>query len=296
MTNLKATSSLLNLKAPTVLLMGPPGSGKTTSLVTLLSAGIEVFDIITEPNGLDAILDAIRRAPNSEELMSRFHWHVVSARAAGWNALRKAAKDIGSMSFKDLKFMKPEKTADVMIELQDTCKDFTCARTGAHFGDVSTWDDKRALVIDSLSGVNEICRTLVVGFKPSPDVGEWGVMVGQEYNFIYQLLFECDCFFVVTAHINRTADEITGATQITPAAMTYPFSGKIGKDFSEVILAHRIKDKFSWSTSETNADVKNRALPISDSLPPDFATIISTHRARVESITSAQSMPASPAL
>lgn len=274
--------------------MGPPGSGKTTSLVTLLEAGLEVFVIFTEANGLDSMIDAInfipgtwprKVRPDAAELMKRFHYHVLPPPSAGMSAIRQAAIQVGTMSFKDLKTVRPDRSPDTMIALIDAVNAFTDQRTGVIYEDVALWDDSRALVIDGLSGINEIVRKLTVGHKPSPDQGEWGVMMGQEHDFIYNLIHETKCYFVLLAHINRSVDDITQMKQITPAAITYSNSAKLGKDFSEVILAKREKDKFLWSTSESQTDIKNRALPISDSIPPDFRLLVDAHRARVASLT-----------
>ena len=57
--------------APSVLIEGSPGSGKTTSIVTLLKAGIETFVIITEANGLDSLLDAVER---TDAPIDKLHW------------------------------------------------------------------------------------------------------------------------------------------------------------------------------------------------------------------------------
>jgi len=285
---------MTSIQPPSTLLFGPPGSGKTTAIATLLESGLDVFDIITEPSGLDSVLDAINYLPgrypreprpNANVLLSKFHWHVIESQSQALSAMRDTVKKIGLMSFKDLKSIRPEKSPDVMLKLLDLVDNFTDQRTGTSFGSAGDWDDSRVLVLDHLTGLNDIIYQLVVGHKPSPDQGEWGVMVGQERDFLRYLLGGCKCFLVVLAHVNKSTDEVSGMAQVTPAAMTYNFSGKIGIPFSEVVLAKRVKDKFTWSTSETLTDVKNRALPISDSLPPSFAPIILAHRDRVKSLT-----------
>lgn len=283
------------LQAPAVLLYGVPGAGKTWSIVTLLLAGIKVFIIITEPKALDSILDAIRldekRQPRPkpvvELLMSLLHYHVILPESVPWDAMKDIATKIAALSFKDLKSSRAERSPKLVVELLETCNDFVDDRSGKHFGDVATWGDDCALVLDSLSGLNRLMRQLVVGFKPSPDQAEWGIMVDQESNFLFTLLSNLRCYFVVLAHVNRGTDEVTLVTQHTPAAMTYNYSGKVGGDFSEVVQAKRIGGKFVWSTMETSADIKNRALPISDSLEPSFMPIVAAHRARVEALKGA---------
>ncbi len=294
------------IKAPTIGLMGEPGTGKTTSLVTFLEAGIEVFDLITDPSGLDSMLDAINYfplrnsrgekvpRPNAQELLQRFHYHVVPAPTAGFTALKDTVHKIGTMSFKDLKFISGGKDPSTMEALLNNCVAFHDDRTGVIYEDATEWGDNRVLALDGLSGLNEIVRKLVVGHKPSPDQGEWGIMVGAEHDFLYQLMAELRCYFVLLCHLTRSSDEISGAVQTVPKGITYNFSGSLGKDLSEVIRARRVKDVFTWSTSESDAAVKNRILPISDQLPPTFLPIIEGHRARVALMNSSAPPPAQP--
>jgi len=280
------------LKAPTLIIMGPPGSGKTYSIITLLESGLEVFDLITEPNGLDSILDVIMSRPNSTELLSRFHYHIVSPAAEGWAAMTAKAKVVGNLSFQDLaKQSDKAKSPDALLRLLAACNDFPDDRTGKRFGDVATWDDSRALVIDSLSGINRIARATAVGSKATPAIGEWGVMINLEDEFIFKLCADVNCYLVVLAHVNKFADNITGLTQISPRAITNSLGNDLGKNFSEVILARREKDKFFWSTSETMADVKNRAYPISSDLAPSFALAVAAHKSRAAALSNPPSSP-----
>lgn len=274
------------LKAPSIALIGPYGSGKTHSLITLLEAGIEVFDVILEPNALDTILDQIRKHPKSAELMNKFHWTTVSVSSANWDQMRDTMKKIGAMHYDDLAktFKDTKKTSAYITDLLDAVNNFHCERTGDYFGDVATWDDNRALVLDGLSGINRIARLTAVGGKPTPAMGEWGVMMNIEDAFLYKLCSECWCYFVLIAHVNKFVDEISGTTSVQMRAVTNSLGQDIGKNFSEVVLAKRMKDKFFWSTSENITDVKNRALPISDSLAPDFGQIVKVHEERKRSI------------
>lgn len=286
-------SASSRIKAPSAILMSPPGGGKSWSTVTWLMAGIEAFVIITEPNGLDSLLDCIRTMPDPnregykvprpgfEKLMSLLHYHEVKPKAAPWKDLMDTSRKVGLLTYKDLKSSASPRGPDVMLDLLQACNDFPDDLSGKKFGDVSTWGDNRVLIIDSLSGLNDIVRQLVIGHHPAPDKSDYQVMINQEQTFLYTLQSNCYCFFVVYAHVNRGNDELTGQKETTPAAMSYSYSGKVGKDFSEVILAKRVGTKFLWSTMELNTDIKNRALPISDNLPPDWGQLITVHRARV---------------
>lgn len=277
-------------KAPTGILMGAPGAGKTWSVITMALAGIECFIIITEPNGLDSLLDAIRFDRNKQprdaatqaRLRALIHWHVVLPKTAPWGDLVAVTKNIASMDFAAMKKMKAERRPEIVVNLLESCNDFIDDTTGKHYGDVTKWPDTRALFIDSLSGLNDIFRQLVVGLKPSPDQGEWGVMVDQQHNFLYTLLTNIHCYCFILAHLDRGMDEANLMTLVTPSAMTKKYSGKVGKDFGDVICAKRADGKFYWSTIESGTDLKNRALPLSEKLDPDFKQIVAVQHARVE--------------
>jgi len=68
---------------------GDAGAGKTWSLATLIEAGLEVFVLTTEPNGMDSLLDAVatKKLP-----LSKLHWHAVSPASPGWDGLIEVAK------------------------------------------------------------------------------------------------------------------------------------------------------------------------------------------------------------
>lgn len=271
----------MNLQAPATLLMGPPGCGKTTVLVTLAMAGIDVFVIITEPNGVESLLDAweAHKAP-----IEKLHWATVSPSPPGWKAMGEMGRMINAMSYKDLSEMKQgigKSEMKQFPQLLSLFENFKCERTGEEFGDVTTWDASRALVVDSLSGLNLIVMQHTVGFKPSPHQGEWGIAMNSLEMLLLKLTADCRCFFILTAHVDKEPNELTGGTTIYASALGRKLAPKIPRFFSEVILAKRAADKFLWSTASNEADLKNRALPVSSSLVPSFQPIVDAYRRRV---------------
>ena len=68
------------LQTPSIILCGPPGTGKTHACVTLAKAGIEVFSIITEPGGVESIIDA---AAKEGVPLDKFHWVYTPPAVAG---------------------------------------------------------------------------------------------------------------------------------------------------------------------------------------------------------------------
>jgi hypothetical protein len=275
----------LSLPAPKIILMGAPGTGKTWSIHTLLAAGIEVFMIATEANATDSVLDACKRANIP---VDRFHWKYCLPAAASWDSLFKMADVSNKLAYEDLAKLKTGVDRAQTAQfggLIKTFADFRCDHCGKSFGDCAQWDGSRALVLDSLSGVNLLSRYNHVGFKPTMHEGEWGVIMSNEETLINSLCNGLRCWFILMAHIEREPDQITGGTRITVSALGKKLAPKLGNFFSEVVLDTKNKDKFTWSTSETGTDVKNRALPISDALNPTFAPIVAVYKQRQSQTT-----------
>lgn len=271
------------LQPPSVLLLGDAGAGKSWSLATLVEAGLELFVLSTEPNGMDSVLDSLaeKKLP-----IDKVHWHAVSPSAPGWDALMDVAKKVNTMSYSEIAELKSgisKPKMDQWMNLLLSCKDFVDDRTGQHYGDVTEWGPDRALVIDSLSGLNKMAREYVVGLKPNLHQGEWGTAMSLEEGLIWQLCANRRCFFVLTAHLDRNVDEITQSTKLMVKALGNKLAPDIPKNFSEVVLAKRGTDKtpFLWSTADMQTTVKNRALAFNGELPPTFVPIVEAHRRRL---------------
>lgn len=274
---------MITLQPPSSILMGMPGSGKSYAIATYLKAGIETFILGTEPGFIDTVLDACRAGGISTD---RLHWHSLSASTPSWAALEDVAAKVNAMSYESLSLLKDgigKREMRGWMALLHACKDFPDDRTGQRFGDVTTWDDTRAFVIDSLSGVNDFAREHTAGFKPNLHPGEWGTAMELERNLIRKLVSDRGSYFTLITHLDRSVDEVTQSTTISVAALGNKLGPKLPKDFSEVILAQRPRkpgDPFTWRTIDAQADVKNRALPIADALPADFGQIVRVHEAR----------------
>jgi hypothetical protein len=278
------------IQPPSVLCMGPPGSGKTYALSTLIKAGLEVFVISTEPDGIGSLIDACRE---TEADLSRLHWASVMPTPAGWGGLEDMVSTIGTMSFEQIQNIKSgvgkQYTREPAMKFLRTLKNFQCERTGETFGDVTKFNDTRALVLDSLSGFSMIAWMLALGYKPAAHQGEWGVSM----NFVEQLLFKMSadrkCFFVMTAHVEKEISELTGLSQIMVSTLGRKLPPKVPKYFSEVVLASRtIKGEtptFAWATIDPKADLKNRSLAISATLPPDYGPVVEAYRRRMHDIS-----------
>jgi hypothetical protein len=192
------------------------------------------------------------------------------------------AKYINSLSYKGLTQVddidKPKHTQ--FIEVINTCNNFVCDRTGKAFGDVMTWGADRAFVIDSLSGLSIMSKGLMCGSKPAPDRGEWGVAMDNIERLINNLTTGTTCMFVLTAHLEREPNQLTGGDILTVSTLGQKLGPKLPRFFSDVIHCKRVGAKFTWSTITDQMDLKARNLPWAADQPPSFVPLMNTWRER----------------
>ncbi len=256
-----------------VLLMGPAGTGKTYSIGTLVDTGIEVFYLGLEP-GLEALKGYYtdRKLPIPENL----HWHNIQAPATGFSDMIQTAEYINTLSLDGLAKMQDPKrsTHNQFISILKALSDFPDDRTGKKFGPVNNWDNKRALVIDGMTGLNRASLSLVVGGKPVKSQSDWGIAQDQVERLVRKLCDDCKCHFVLLAHVEREVDLILGGTKISVSTLGKALAPKIPPMFSDVILATRNGKAWTWDTANPQADLKTRNLPIESNNQPTFTTIM----------------------
>jgi hypothetical protein len=248
------------------MLVGGTGSGKTHSIRTLVDAGLEVFVLFTEP-GMEVLADVPK---------DKLHWHYVAPSAPSFADMISSAEKINSFTFKALTELGDinKKKYGEFIDILTTLSNFKCDRTGESYGAVDEWGPKRALVIDSLSGLNIAAMNLVVGSKPVKSMADWGVAMDMLERLIVKLSVDIPCTMVLIAHAERETDEVTGGTSIFASTLGRKLAPKIPRFFSDVVFVRRVADKFTWSTAESNVDTKARNLPIKADQPPSFRPII----------------------
>ena len=264
------------------LLLGGPGSGKTTSLTTFIEAGLELFVTITDPNGEEALLDAMERRKLP---LNKLHWRYISAASPSWDTLYNMAQKIQLMSYEDLTKIKSGVEKDKhqqFMQVVEHFANFKCDRTGEKYGPIDKWGTDRAFALDSLSGLNTMALDLMVGAKPIAHMGEYGVAMNAEEKLIRKLVADLKCFVVITAHLDRTLDEITNRPKLMVAALGSKLAPKLSKDFSDVVVTYRDGDKFFWSTTAPDIDLKARTLPLKDRLEPSFCQVVESWRKRVK--------------
>lgn len=273
-----------------VLLEGPTGTGKTHALGTLADTGVELFVLFTE-SGLETLLgywtDRGLKVPDN------VHWHVLAKAPGSFATMADSAKSINEYVQASLHKMEDPNRAkhNQFVGLLRALSDFPDDRTGRKFGAVDTWGPDRCLAMDSLTGINPIALSLVVGGKPVKSQADWGIAMDQVEKLVRQLTDGCRCHFVLTAHVEREIDQVFGGVRITVSTLGRALAPKIPPMFSDVILSGREGTKFSWSTANPSADLKARNLPIADGILPSFKPIIDKWISRGGSLA----VPNSPA-
>jgi len=267
------------LSGVNVLLEGPTGTGKTYSIGTLADTGVETFVLFTE-NGLETLMGYY--ADRGKPVPTNVHWHQLPRSGVDFKVLADSANKINTYSTDALYKMQDNDRAkhNQFVALLQALADFPDDRTGARFGPVDRWGPDRCVVLDSLTGINPIAMSLVVGGKPVKSQAEWGIAQDQIEKLIRQLTDGCKCHFVLTAHVERELDAL-GQSKITVSTLGQKLAPKLPPLFSDVILA--VKNgpgKYSWSTSAAGVDLKCRNLPDSENIPPTFAQILEKWRSR----------------
>jgi hypothetical protein len=157
---------------------------------------------------------------------------------------------------------------------------FTCQRTGEQFGDATEWGTNRALVIDSLSGLNLMAMALAVGGKPVRDPKDWGLAQTLIANLMHKLCMDMQAWFILTSHPEREVDEVLGGSKVMVSTLGKKLAPVLPRFFSDVIMTERQGTKFSWSTAAPGAALKARNLPIADGITPDFAPLLAKWRSQ----------------
>ena len=275
-------------QAPSILLLGAPGSGKTHALTTLVEAGLELFVVITEPHGLETLLTSCAQRKLD---VSKIHWMEIFPARPGFESLEAMAKKVSIMDQGALANLKPggERSEAQFIKLLQGLSNFKDDKDGRTYGPVDSFDTTRAVVIDSLSGLNAMSMDITIGDKVTANPGEWGIAMKQLEKLLMKCTSSMRCLFVLTAHTEREVDENSGIGRIMASTLGRKLAPTIPRFFSEVILAKRVaegdNEQFLWSNTEPNHDLKRRSLAPSSKLPPSFAPIVEAYKKRVEMVS-----------
>ena len=272
-----ATPSTITLSGPKILLEGPSGSGKTFALGTLVDwaslHGRDVFVLFTE-NGLETLLGYWK--DRGKAVPDCLHWHVVRTPSLPLEALIEGATKVGLLNYEALtKSTDPSRGANnPWLKLLQTLTDFPDDRTGKRFGNVGTWGTDRILCNDSLSETAVACMRMVIGNKPTASQPDYGVAQNNLLNWLRYMTQSFAGTFVLTAHVQRQVNELTGTTQLMTKAIGKAMADDIPPLFSETIFTVREGATWYWETAASNVDTKTRYLPVATKIRPDFAQIL----------------------
>lgn len=249
-----------------VLLLGPTGTGKTHSIRTLVEAGLVPYVISTEP-GISSVLGDIP----SEKL----HWKYIPPAVAGWDVMLSNAKKIHTLSFKALSGLEQidRQNYGQFLEVVTTCANFVCDRDGISYGSVDSWGTDRVLVVDSLTGLSKMAMNLVVGAKPTKNQGEWGVAMDNLERLMDRWTCGIPCHFIMTGHLEREKDEVTGAIKNFPSTLGTKLPPKVPLLYDDVIMTKRQGTDFYWTIEDPNTDLKTRHLGMTGKFPPSFGPV-----------------------
>lgn len=272
------------LRPPSTLLIGGAGTGKTSSLVTLLASGISVRMLATESSAPNRVLEeATKRNIDA----ARFDWQFVSPTPPSWDSLLEKARIVNNLALKDIADLKggiAKSQGKQFIAFIEAMNNFKSDRNGQVLGDVCEWDASVAFVIDGLSGFSEMSRNLTVGWKPNPAPGEWGVMQSNILDVVRKLCSDLRCFFVCIGHIEREANELTGMTNITVSTLGAKLAPKLPPLFTNVVLSKRTQATFHWSVADSGVDTKPGDLDFRADLSQDFTPIVEAYRRRMKAV------------
>lgn len=276
---------------------GPSGSGKTSAIATAVKAGLETFVVVTEPDGVGSLLDACTRlkAP-----IDKLHWRECLPHSEGWDELKEMIRSVSSMDQKmlaDQRDMGKASFRPAAMRFLESFENFECDRTGQKYGNATLWRDDCLLAVDSFTGMCQIAWGCTVGYKPTANPGEWGIAQNFALNLLRKIMSDRSCYFAMTSHVEKEIDEMTGIKKVMVSAIGAKLAPKIPILFSEVVLTSKRPDgTFNWATLDTGMDLKNRALPNSAKIDPDFAPIVAAHERRKQSAANAGSAttPATP--
>ena len=253
------------------LLFGPPGTGKTYAIASLVATGLDVFYLALE-NGLPSLLAAFGKA----EVPANLHWHVVEPPKAGTEQFLKQVSKLNKLSYAALcEYVDPNRSNYNQMELLAMqLNNFFDMRTGKEFGSVESWGNDKVLVIDGLSGVADAATKNITGGRLMVNKNEYIAIQGQILTLVNLLARQCTCHFVLLAHIDKEVDEVTGGRKLFPALPGQKAIPKLLSAFNNVVMTGREGTKWYWDTLNSQADLRVLSLPMQAKLAPDFRPLV----------------------
>lgn len=253
------------------ILMGMPGAGKTTAMVTALQAGFEVFAIFTE-QGMGNFLKAARAAGLTDEEMKRFHFVYIKPGATSFSTLQTNSKAIqNAVKFGDME-LQTRKNYGQFIEVIKAAGNFV-DQNGVEFGSISEFKPNHLVFLDGMSNLAKMAMQLTVGARPVKTQQDWGIAIETLENLENEFV-SITAPFVLLAHMEREVDEVTRSAFVTVATLGQKYPMRISRNYNDVILASHKNGEFNWATTDREAQLKGSYLPIEAKQAPDFRPLV----------------------
>lgn len=264
-------------RGPKVLIEGPTGTGKTYALGTLVdwcdAHDMPVYALFTE-NSAETLrgywLDHDRPIPPN------LHMCDMLVRPVGLKSLVDAADKVGKLSYESLtKLSDPARSGEnnAYWKILAACADFK-DDAGKSYGPIDAFPSGSMFVLDSLSELSVAALKMVIGNKPTASQPDYGVAQNNLINFLRLLTQGIACGVVMTAHVDRQQDEITGSVKLMTKAVGKALANDIPQLFSDVIYTVREGTSWYWDTAAANVDTKTRNLPVASKQIPSFAPLM----------------------
>lgn len=250
--------------------MGKPGSGKTYGLRTI-PPEFQVFVLFLE---------------QSQSLVSdlpHFHYHYISPMGkADWSTLRTIGLSINRMDNAQLQSaaVGGRNNFTQWLEMIDVLNSFVDDKTGENFGDACTWNTDRVLVIDGLTGVSKMSRSLQAGLRPLLTQPDYGVIMQNIQTFLDFLTSNLKCHLILVSHLEMEKDETSGEIHKMVSTIGRKLAPNIPGLFDDAVISEQEGGKFSWRTIATKASTKARLLPLKENMPHDYGVVFAAWRAR----------------
>lgn len=287
---IQAAVALLDARsAPSVILQGEMGSGKTHSLRTLLidangrfdgpaMSGIEKVVVLTNEAGFEDVLGDLPK--------EKLAWNYIPVSEGSFDGLIKMVRDIRTLHPDVI-----QKGGGINRELYPQfeqllgqCNNFVDQRTGQNLGPVFKFPQNWCLWYESISALSEIAKNSAIGDKPFMELRDYQMVQNPVRKFLNHLVFSTRCLFVATAHLERETDETTGMSQLMVSTVGRKLAPILPRFFSDTIITSRVDNpgnpQFKWATQVPGAKTKTRNLPWSDNLPADFRPLLDNFRKR----------------
>jgi hypothetical protein len=156
---------------------------------------------------------------------------------------------------------------------------FVGERTGKNYGPITSFSNKTALVIDTLTGIGQFCLAAVAGIAVIRTYPQWGAAMSLELATINSILSETKAWVVVLAHDEciRAPNGVLHA----PIALGTKNMPSLIRLFGDVIFAYKTVDAkqatYRWSNQRPDTVAKPGLLKAGDNYAQDFQLIVSAY-------------------